>query len=144
MSGERPTVHVQEISQERDMIVAADKPKTPDLGKETIEANVGKILTATRKEQRVVFELTWDGSKIPRGAEILGEKIGWTQNGVVSSENGEIIGTYERIEEWTGSNGDHHKMHVYIDHPGLLDAHGRAKNGKEGAPELFDPRGNKI
>ncbi len=74
--------------------------------------------------QRRVFELTWEGNKIPRGAEILGKKITWTQHDMVTAEGGEMIGTYERIEEFGGSTGKSQKMHVYVTSPKLLDADG--------------------
>jgi|WetSurSiteA1Bulk_404760.scaffolds.fasta_scaffold61021_2 hypothetical protein len=57
-------------------------------------------LQAFSAQSTRAFFLTWKGSKIPRGAIIQGHRIAWTQNGVVTSEAGEMIGTYERLVEF--------------------------------------------
>ena len=130
MAGEHPIVHVEEITTDRDQIIGADKPTTPDLGGRhsleaaLAEANIAPIIRQVRQRQRRVFELTWQGNKVPRGAEVLGKKIAWTQHGVVTAEGGEMIGTYERIEEFGGETGKSQRMHVYVTSPKLLGADG--------------------
>lgn len=127
-----PPVHVQEITPERDKIIGADKPKKLDLGgRHSLDAaiaeeNIGAIMKHVRKRQRRVFELTWEGNKVPRGAEIFGKKIAWTQHGRVITEDGEDIGSYERIEEFGGPNKKSQKMHVYVTSPKLLGVDGES------------------
>lgn len=44
------------------------------------------------------FMIEWqEKSRIPRGAIIKGQEIGWTQHGIVSSITGQQIGYYERV-----------------------------------------------
>jgi len=52
------------------------------------------------------FLLTYEGSKIPRGAAIDNVEIGWTQHGMVTGKGGEQLGYYERIVEFGGSTGN--------------------------------------
>ena len=54
------------------------------------------------KGMEEAYILTWTGNKIPRGVEIKGKKVVWTQNGVVTAEDSSVIGTYDRITEWGG------------------------------------------
>lgn len=72
-------------------------------------------LAAIQDEAPGYFRLTWQGSKVPRGAAVGGALIGWTQNGQVLGKGGEMLGTYERIEEWSGPERDGHEMRVYAD-----------------------------
>ena len=59
--------------------------------------------------------LAWEGSKVPRGLEMPnGGKIAWTQHGIVSGQNGEKLGLYQRIEEWGGPNQNRHKMIISL------------------------------
>jgi hypothetical protein len=58
------------------------------------------------------FLLTWEGSKIPRGASIDSTPIGWTQNGMVTGTNGQQLGYYERLEEFGGPSGNRQSMLV--------------------------------
>jgi hypothetical protein len=58
------------------------------------------------------FILKWKGPKIPHGAKIGNESIGWTQHGVIKSKNGEIIGYYQRITEWGGDTKDEHEIMI--------------------------------
>ena len=46
------------------------------------------------------YILMWDGNKVPRGAQLAGHTIGWTQNGQVLSDQGKMLGVYDRILEY--------------------------------------------
>jgi hypothetical protein len=68
----------------------------------TAQALIGQMM-ATRENH---FLLTWEGSKIPRGATVDGVQIGWTQHGLVTGAGGEQLGEYERITEFGGATGN--------------------------------------
>ena len=78
------------------------------------EDDVNELLAGFQKRSKRVFELSWKGSKIPGGAVILGKEVGWTQNGMVTSVDGEMIGTYERLEEFGGAEGNDQRIRVYV------------------------------
>jgi len=65
------------------------------------------LLGATKTNQ---FKMTWEGTKIPRGATINGIEIGWTQHGNVTGVGGEQLGQYERATEFGGATGEQHVM----------------------------------
>lgn len=89
------------------------------------ELQLGEIMLQVRRLQRRVFELTWEGNKVPRGAEVLGHSIAWTQHGIVYTEGGKEIGSYTRITEFGGPTGKAHKMHVYMEPPEILGPDGK-------------------
>lgn len=75
---------------------------------------VDTFLDAFRRKSHSVFELSWKGDKVPDGTVLLGKTIGWTQHGVVTSADGEMMGTYKRMVEFGGPNHDEHVMRIYI------------------------------
>lgn len=79
-----------------------------------IEANAQNLLDASRALCERRFELTWNGSKIPRGAVVAGHAIGWTQHGRVLTDAGRDIGTYERVVEYGGPARDEQRMIVAL------------------------------
>lgn len=85
-----------------------------DLGVKDLETKVNALVTAHKNKAKYIFLLKWQGDKIPRGAEVAGHKIAWTQNGVVTDNTGKIIGTYERLVEFGGESGREQQMIVYI------------------------------
>ena len=62
-------------------------------GQSTVEQKYNAILEHIKDHSEDATLLTWQGNKIPRGAEINGKKIAYTQNGVVTADDGTIIGT---------------------------------------------------
>lgn len=44
-----------------------------------------------------------------------GEPIGWTQHGIVSTDQRHMAGYYTRVEEWSGPNNDEHEMLISTD-----------------------------
>jgi hypothetical protein len=115
-----PEVKVTEVTEQRDQIEGADTPNPIDLGgKFDFETSLREGVLAEaqrgiRAKQRRVFELEWEGSKIPRGANILGHPVGWTQHGFVTSQAGVTIGTYDRVIEFGGESGEQQKMFIYV------------------------------
>lgn len=77
------------------------------------ELGVNGLLDSLKQTSEEAVVLNWEGTKIPRGASIDGKEIGWTQNGVVTSVDGKMLGTYDRLMEWGGENGKQHCMVVY-------------------------------
>ena len=78
---------------------------------------VRQLVGAIKERSCRRFDLIWTGSKVPRGVELPTGTIAWTQHGIVRSDDGEQIGTYDRIEEWGGPDGDQHRMIVYVSRP---------------------------
>ncbi len=121
-----PPVIVQEVTVDRGMLVTTNSPNPVDLdgaynfSAALAERAVNSIKRASRAEGGRVFFLAWEGSKIPRGAQILGHTVVWTQNGQVNAELAgkpgqyDYIGTYDRLEEWSGPKGKSHTMLVYL------------------------------
>lgn len=60
------------------------------------------------------YILMWDGNKVPRGTQLAGHTVGWTQNGQVLSDKGEMIGVYDRILEYGGETGKEQQMIVFL------------------------------
>lgn len=79
-----------------------------------IEQKYNALLNQAKQNSENAFILAWEGNKIPRGAEIAGKKIAWTQNGVVTADDGSIIGTYDRVTEWGGKSGKEQSMVVFV------------------------------
>ena len=90
---------------------------TPNLGGGRNESNV-TALQDLMKHGADTFLVEWQGSKVPRGAEINGVPIGWTQNGMVSGTGGEALGTYERLVEYGGESGREQKMLIFANSSG--------------------------
>ncbi|MFA5854022.1 MAG: hypothetical protein WC866_02950 [Patescibacteria group bacterium] len=130
-----PPVIVQEVTVERGMLVTTNSPNPINLGGEhnfsaaLAELAVSSIQRALRAKGGRVFFLVWEGTKIPRGAQVLGHTLVWTQNGQVHAElagkpgQSDCIGTYDRLEEWGGQVRKSHKMLVYVSphfHPPVI------------------------
>lgn len=78
-----------------------------------IQATATGLLQKIAERARGIFLLEWEGNKIPRGAVINGKPVGWTQHGMVRSDQGEDMGTYERTVEFGGASGKEQKMLVF-------------------------------
>lgn len=107
-----PPVEVIEIKEDN-MQALADMnfSLTAFLDAELPHAKIGRpdeLLNACLRDyaakSTTIFFLAWRGSKIPRGAVIRGKVVAWTQNGIVSAEGGETIGTYARLVEFGPKN----------------------------------------
>ena len=112
MAIEKPMVTVTEIIPENwQALAAAGFNQAELLASEGPSAHIGRpapmlddCLRAVTAKSTSVFFLRWKGSKIPRGAVIRGRVVAWTQNGVVTDEKGEMIGTYSRLVEFGPEN----------------------------------------
>lgn len=91
----------------------AKKSLSVSLGNATVERKLAQLRQEVQNGARA-FLLDWEGSKIPRGVEICGHVINWTQHGNVSATGGLVIGTYDRIVEFGGESGEHQQMIIYI------------------------------
>ena len=105
-------VKVTEITEEQ---INSPEPKEVDLG----DGEKSKLFNSLRRGIRSrthqrVFKLVWEGSKIPRGATILGKEIGWTQHGIVLGTDGSHIGQYDRTVESEGESHEKQEMIVYV------------------------------
>jgi hypothetical protein len=85
-----------------------------------VPASVTAVLVAVEKEAlnngSEPFVLEWTGSKVPRGFKVNGVEIGWTQHGIVTGVNREMLGTYTRTKEWGGPDRDEHAMRIVPSH----------------------------
>lgn len=78
------------------------------------ELQVNGLLGQIADRAAEVYLLVWEGNKIPRGAAINDHVIAWTQNGVVTSDKGQMVGTYERVVEFGGPTGNAQQMLVFV------------------------------
>ena len=74
---------------------------------------INALLSTAQAAAPHVFEMTWTGSKIPRGGTVGGHQINWTQNGQVHLEGGSPGSTYERDVEWGGDDGKLHTIRIF-------------------------------
>jgi hypothetical protein len=76
-----------------------------------------------RHADRLRYVMKWRGSKVPHGAAI-DKTAFYTQHGVVTSVDGEIVGYYDRTIEWGGEAGDEHEIAIYTDSENVVDPYG--------------------
>ena len=119
-----PTISIEEDIQEvsvREMSpgdleqIAHVYPQV-DLGDVDVSAKLNSVIDAVRRSpgQRV-FLLKWKGrSRVPAGVAVAGRMIRWTQHGFVRTRNSDTVGTYDRLVDCGGPNGDEQVMLVYI------------------------------
>ncbi len=60
------------------------------------------LLNRSFTESAEMYFLQWSGNRMPVGAEIGGEKIGWVQGGSVHLIDGRPFGRYERLTSGGG------------------------------------------
>ena len=85
----------------------ANTPVKVDTG---LPTDYRDLLQQLKDKQGSRLYLAWEGTKIPRGVELPGGTIAWTQNGIVAGTDGKQLGYYDRVEEWGGPNKNRHKM----------------------------------
>ncbi len=116
-------ITVQQVTEvDGELMAAAADGKWVRLGALTPTGRATKFtfnsfLHQLRVSLTQVHLLTWEGNKIPRGAEINSQQIAWTQNGIVTSIEGEMIGQYERLQEFEGENRKTQQMLVFTEPP---------------------------
>ena len=71
-----------------------------------------EIINAIRQGSKHDCIMRGKGSKIPRGATIDGIEVVWAQHGIISGPNGQQLGSYDRMEEFSGENKDRHALLV--------------------------------
>lgn len=118
---ENPEVVVQEILPEAlEQILSGHPPIAINLGggqsldAALLEGRTEQLRKAIRERAQRVFLLSWMGNKIPCGAVVEGYTIGWTQNGMVTSQAGQHIGAYDRLMEFAGKSRQVQQMLVYL------------------------------
>ncbi len=109
------TVTVTELTEEKvKELVEEHHPRGVNLGDAGVEAFVNASSQQIRGLGGRRFLLTWVGGKIPRAADVIGHRVGWTQNGVVLADTGKEIGTYDRLVECGGESGREQMMVIYL------------------------------
>jgi hypothetical protein len=83
--------------------------------KKLAEDMIGKLSDEANNH----FLLTWEGSKVPRGAAIGGTDVGWTQHGIITGIDGSSLGYYDRISEFGGPEGRTQAMLIGTDREGV-------------------------
>ena len=99
---ERPVVEITEVSIDpirKNIVDIRGVPIRVDLGEATISQAVNGLLEEIRRKPSRLFMLRWRDSRVPSGAEVVGQKIAWTQHGIVYAEGGKMIGVYERLSD---------------------------------------------
>ena len=112
MSTMPESVVLRQVTEDNAAEIAA-RARGVNLGDPAAEAGLNAFLRQVRAGKRI-FVLDWEGSKVPRGVEIDGQEIAWTQNGMVTSTDRKHIGTYNRTIEFGGESGQHHQMVIYV------------------------------
>lgn len=75
------------------------------------------LLENQKIQSKYAYDMEWLGSKIPRGATIDGVPISWTQNGMITGENGVHLGLYDRMQEGGYNTAPTHIMRVLTNKP---------------------------
>lgn len=109
---EQPRVKVTDISN----LLGEDLPldKEVHLGNPKVDRKINTLLAEARKYCKHAYILRWEGGKIPRGAVVGSEILSWTQNGCAHNQSDDIVGTYERVVEFSGDSGKEQVMIVYM------------------------------
>lgn len=83
----------------------------PNLGDEKIEKELSRLLEKFSNEaQGDKYLVRWTGlGRIPR-TQVGGHHISWTQHGIVKNDKGEMVGSYERIQDGSGPNHNENAM----------------------------------
>jgi hypothetical protein len=116
----KPEVTIQQITEKEGKLIPGDTINQINLGGDfdlsaaITELQLNHLFQAMKLESKELYLLSWNGTKIPHGASLKGKEIGWTQNGVVTSIEGEMIGIYDRVVEYGGEDGREHRMIVYL------------------------------
>lgn len=123
MTGFAPNVAkpiVREISSEEvDRLREQYGTWKPDLGNRStqsaplLETRLDELQDKEKERAGKTYLVEWSGGKSPRGAQINGIAIGWTQNGFVTGTAGEQIGTYERLVESGGDSRQEQKIIIF-------------------------------
>lgn len=124
MNPDYPAVKIYEVEPELGKLaftgnVNLGSRETGDLNEAWREVQIGGLLKKFVEHSKMVFLLIWEGNKIPRGAVICGHTIAWMQHGMVTSEQGETIGFYQRLMEFGGKSGKEQRVLVFVDEPSI-------------------------
>lgn len=112
---DKPEVNVSEITgQKEHELVTQYLPRGVNLGNRDLEQVTNMLISALRSRGGRIFLLCWTGNKVPRGADVLGHKIAWTQNGMVVDDQRAQIGTYDRLLEFGGKSQKEQMIIVYL------------------------------
>ena len=96
----------------RDFILGGPGPRVK-LGAIEMDGRVSSLPQGLAAKSETLWFLRWKGTKTPHGA-VLGEAaVSHAQNGIVCSDKGYVIGSYERLVEWGGADHDEHMMVVW-------------------------------
>lgn len=66
-----------------------------DLGNDRLSEIVTELVQLLSGKEAFLVE--WEGSRVPIGAIVNDQEIGWTQHGIVTSVTGQNIGYYQRL-----------------------------------------------
>ena len=97
-----------------DQILQGHPPISVNLGDQKLNSILNASLQQARGNGGRRFYLKWNGSKVPRGAEICGHILAWTQHGRVITDQNQDIGTYDRLIEFGGPSKEEQHMIVYL------------------------------
>ena len=112
---ENSSVVVYEILPENvQELVKKYSPRGVNLGGPALDSQINEQISRVRREGGRRFILSWLGNKVPRGACILGHILSWTQHGMVTTDKGARIGTYDRLVEFGGESRTEQLMLVFL------------------------------
>ena len=117
---ERPQFDIFEIQRletgefvlpENQQLIRLSAEDDPEM--QQIENRVNSMLNQLKDMADRFFVISWEGSRVPRGAMIDEHEIAWTQNGRVLNSQGKAIGYYDRIIDCGSETGTKQQMLVY-------------------------------
>lgn len=119
------TVNVQPITIREGRVLVEDNGSYEDLGGKLnpevtpVELTVNYIIQASQ-QGHTPFYLSWRGGRVPEEVIINGIEIGHMQHGVIYDIKGEMIGTYQRLSEFSGEDNYRHEMVAFMNRSSSL------------------------
>lgn len=111
------TVEVHELSLEELWDLESEYELKNYVSPDEPHPRAGDVMNEIRNySPHRVFRLFWKGSsRVPKGVSVGGYTIQRTQNGVVTFSDHDYFGTYDRLLDRGGEDGNEHLMLVYLD-----------------------------
>lgn len=114
-----PPVRVEPVTVQEGKVLIGNMPHDMQGGADLPHLVALDVEAWLQTPGRSAYHLTWEGSKIPREAEIAGRRVQNASNGYIAADpwGDELIGTYARIEREDRNHPKQQEMIVYVPAP---------------------------